>query len=71
MTHINCGGAKYFLTFIDDKSRKVFIYFLNSKSQVLLTFVNFKVMVENQLPVEKSKRSAQEKITRQTKIINN
>lgn len=37
------GGAKYFLTFIDDFSRKVFIYFLKEKSEVIDIFMEFKV----------------------------
>lgn len=28
------GGSRYFLTFIDDHSRKVFVYFLKNKNQV-------------------------------------
>lgn len=32
------GGAKYFLTFIDDKTRKTFAYFLQSKDQVFARF---------------------------------
>lgn len=42
------GGARYFLTFIDDFSRKIFIYFLKSKEEVVNKFVEFKVWVENQ-----------------------
>ncbi|KAJ0169236.1 hypothetical protein K1T71_015266 [Dendrolimus kikuchii] len=43
------GGARYFLTFIDDYSRKVFVYILNSKSECLNKFKEFKSLVENQL----------------------
>lgn len=39
------GHAKYLLTFIDDYSKKVFVYFLKSKDR---TFVNFKSLVERQ-----------------------
>lgn len=42
------GGARYILTFVDDFSRKVFVYFLRKKSEVFETFVNFKNFVENQ-----------------------
>lgn len=42
------GHAKYFLTFIDDFSRKVFVYFLKQKSEVLDRFKEFKRLVENQ-----------------------
>lgn len=42
------GGAKYYVTFIDDFSRKAFVYVLKSKDQVFDTFVSFKNYVENQ-----------------------
>ena len=32
------GGARYMLTFIDDYSRKIWIYFLKHKNDVYLTF---------------------------------
>ena len=32
------GGAKYFMSMFDDFSKKVWIYFLKSKDQVLKTF---------------------------------
>lgn len=43
------GGARYFVTFIDDFSRKVFIYLLHNKSDVFEKFKDFKALVENQL----------------------
>ncbi|GBP48459.1 Retrovirus-related Pol polyprotein from transposon TNT 1-94 [Eumeta japonica] len=42
------GGAKYFLTFLDDYSKKVFVYILNNKTEVLSKFKEFKTEVENQ-----------------------
>jgi len=42
------GGAKYFLTFIDDFSRKVWVYVLKLKSEVLGRFKEWKALVENQ-----------------------
>lgn len=42
------GGSKYFVTFIDDKSRRVFVYFMRNKSEVLEKFKLFKAMVERQ-----------------------
>ncbi|KAK9747237.1 hypothetical protein QE152_g5433 [Popillia japonica] len=33
---------------VDDYSRKVFLYFLQNKSEVTETFKNFKSLVENQ-----------------------
>lgn len=42
------GGSLYFATFIDDYSRKVFVYFIRQKSQYLDKFKEFKNMAENQ-----------------------
>lgn len=35
------GGARYFVTFVDDYSRKTWIYFISQKSQVLEKFRQF------------------------------
>lgn len=40
------GGARYFVTFIDDFSRKTWIYFITHKSQVLEKFKIFVQLVE-------------------------
>ena len=40
------GGAEYFLTFIDYKSRYTWVYFLSSKDQVFAKFVEWKTNVE-------------------------
>lgn len=42
------GGAKYFLTFTDDYTRRTFVYFLKSKNEVFENFKTFKALVENQ-----------------------
>ncbi|MCO5573286.1 hypothetical protein L7F22_027055 [Adiantum nelumboides] len=42
------GGAHYFLTFVDDMSRKVWVYFLKNKSEVFSYFKQFKAMVEKE-----------------------
>ena len=42
------GGALYYVTFIDDHSRKVWAYALKSKYQVLDVFKDFHVKVERQ-----------------------
>lgn len=42
------GGAKYFVTFIDDKSRRIFVYFMKNKSEVFDKFKIYKAQVENQ-----------------------
>ena len=41
------SGAKYFVTFIDDNSRKTWIYFLKTKDEVFERFKEFKALVEN------------------------
>ena len=41
-------GARYFLLFVDDFSRKMWVYFLRLKSDVFKEFQNFKAFVENE-----------------------
>jgi len=53
---VHCGplpvasfsGCKYFLTFIDDFSRRTWVYFLKLKSEVFNMFLAFKAFVEKQ-----------------------
>ncbi|XP_024984146.1 uncharacterized protein LOC112520048 [Cynara cardunculus var. scolymus] len=42
------GESRYFLTFIDDYSRRIWTYFIKEKSEAFNCFVIFKAMVENQ-----------------------
>ena len=42
------GGSRYYITFIDDSSRKVWVYFLKNKSDVFETFKKWKAMVETE-----------------------
>ncbi|CAG9132206.1 unnamed protein product [Plutella xylostella] len=49
MQTASLGGARYFVTFIDDLSRKVFVYPIKSKAEVLEKFNEFKNLVENEL----------------------
>ena len=42
------GESKFYVTFIDDFSRKVWVYFLEHKSDVFATFKKWKAKVENQ-----------------------
>jgi hypothetical protein len=39
---------KYFITFVDDYSRKLWIYFIKAKEEVFDIFKKFKLRVENQ-----------------------
>lgn len=48
MQNKSVGGASYFLTFIDDFSRKSFVYFLKTKDEVIRVFGEFKAAVENE-----------------------
>lgn len=48
METMSIGKAKYFVTFIDDYSRKTYVYFLRSKSETFPAFQEFKAQVENQ-----------------------
>ena len=41
------SGVEYFVTFIDDHSRKTWIYFLKTKDEVFNRFKEFKALVEN------------------------
>ena len=42
------GNKRYFLTFIDDYSRRIWVYFLQEKSEVFETFQKFKTSVEKE-----------------------
>ena len=42
------GGSRYYITFIDDSSRNVWVYFLKNKSNVFETFKKWKAMVETE-----------------------
>ena len=42
------GESRFYVTFIDDFSRKVWVYFLKHKSEVFETFKKWKAEVENQ-----------------------
>ena len=42
------GGNRYYLTFVDDFSRKSWVYLLREKSEVLKYFKKWKVMAEKQ-----------------------
>lgn len=46
------GGARYFVTFIDDFTRKVHIFVLKSKAEVFDKFVLYKKSVENELDLK-------------------
>jgi transposase InsO family protein len=48
MKTLSLDGARYFLTFIDDFSRKVWVYPLKAKSEYFDQFKEFKALVEKE-----------------------
>jgi uncharacterized protein YigE (DUF2233 family) len=42
------GGYKYYVSFINDHTRKVWVYFMKHKGEVFQHFLNFKAMVEKE-----------------------
>ena len=42
------SGSQYFVAFIDDYSRKSFVYFMRHKSETFQKFLEFKAQVENE-----------------------
>lgn len=41
------GGYRYYVTFIDDKSRYTFVYLIRAKSEVFAKFKEFEVLIRN------------------------
>ena len=39
------GGSRYYITFIDNSSKKVWVYFLKNKSDVFEVFKKWKAML--------------------------
>jgi transposase InsO family protein len=48
MSSVSLSGYEYYVTFIDDHSRKTWIYFMKTKDKVFSRFQEFKALVENQ-----------------------
>jgi transposase InsO family protein len=48
MEPLSLGGAKYYLSFVDDFSRKSFVFFIKKKSQVSDIFRSFNVWFKTQ-----------------------
>ena len=46
------GNSRYYVTFIDDSTRKVWVYFLKNKSDVFSVFKRWKTEVVNQSGVK-------------------
>jgi hypothetical protein len=43
------GGSRYYVTFIDDATRKTWVYCIRQKSDVFDTFKKWKALVENEI----------------------
>jgi transposase InsO family protein len=42
------GGCRYHVSFVDDHTRKAWVYFMKHKGEVFQHFLNFKAMVEKE-----------------------
>ena len=49
MSTQSLSGAEYFLTFIDDKTRYIWVYVLKHKSEVFSRFQEWKAQVEKSI----------------------
>ena len=45
---VSLSKSQYFITFVDDFSRKTWIYFLKTKDEAFQKFVSWKTLIENQ-----------------------
>jgi hypothetical protein len=45
---VSIRGCRYYMNFINDHTRKVWVYFMKHKGEVFQHFLNFKVMVEKE-----------------------
>ena len=46
---VSLGGNRYFITFIDDFSRKLWVYILKEKSDVFTTFKHLKLLLKQRV----------------------
>ena len=49
MSSASLTGSLYYVVFIDDLSRKSWIFFMKTKGQVFSRFQEFKALMENQI----------------------
>jgi hypothetical protein len=49
---ISLGGMRYMVTFVDDFSRYVWVYFMKEKSETFLKFKELKEKVEGELDMK-------------------
>ena len=60
------AGSLYYVTFIDDSTRKLWVYFLKKKSEVFDTFRKWKAMVENEIGLKIKRGQTMEESTETT-----
>eukprot|EP01018_Ginkgo_biloba_P026699 Gb_06519 [translate_table: standard] len=48
MRTLSMEKARYFMKFIDDYTRKIWMYFLTKKSEAFMKFIEFRAMAERQ-----------------------
>ena len=49
MSSSSLSGYVYYVSFIDDFSRKTWIYFMKNKDEVFSKFKEFKALIENHI----------------------
>lgn len=49
ITLLSNGGKRYIITFIDDYSLKIWVYFLQEKSKAFEVFKRYKALVDNEV----------------------
>ena len=49
---LSMRGCKYYVSFIDDHTRKVWVYFMKEKSEVFTHFKNFRSMDEKEIGLQ-------------------
>ena len=63
MQTTSIGGSTYFIKFIDDFSRRTWVYFLKNKPETFDKFVEFKALTEkecgNYVKVHRSKKGGE------------
>ena len=55
------GGNRYFLTFIDDFSKYIYIYYIKSKSDIYTKFLYYKALVKKKTSAKIQKIKADNK----------
>eukprot|EP00253_Pinus_taeda_P012573 PITA_12573 len=53
MSHVSLSGYEYYVLFVDDHSRRTWIYFLKTKSEVFKRFQEFRALVETQTGIRR------------------